>query len=162
MSDKSLIFCYVFWLLVCLSLAITFFSLMKTTEVFTVPGKLTKIDSCFENCYTNGADAGCFNQSVVSFEYLFQNKTFYASQFHCGIDTCLDCCYRFLNHTIQVEINENDPSTPIRFWNENEKPYSMAFSILGVIFGIVTFVMLGTGCVFVYSYLRNFQYQQLN
>lgn len=144
------------------SLFITFLTLKFTTKIFTVDGKLLKIESCYESCYTNGVDGGCFNTTVVAFGWIYQNASFNTTDFNCGIGVCRDCCYSAVNTTIQVEIDPKRPSIPIRFWLQGETPYSIAYDILSVITGVCSFVLLIVAGVGIWIYIRERHYQQLD
>lgn len=159
---KINIACFVFALLVCSSLTITFVTLKYTTAVFTVDGTLQKIQTCYESCYTNGVDGGCINSTVVAFDWIYQNNTYNVTGFKCGFGVCGDCCVPFLNHTIQVEIDPKNPSLPIRFWTEDETPYSITYDMLGLVAGVCTYILLSISCVFLHNVFKQRQYEQMN
>ncbi len=144
-----------------IGLSITFGVLMAHPNATMAIGKLTSVDTCDETCYTNGADGGCMNNTWVSFNWQYQNITYNSTRFHCGIHTCTDCCYQYVNHTIQVEIDPKAPTIPVRFWTEKESPYSIPFHILFIVFLVLTILFAGVFVVIGVKICDKSSYEQI-
>lgn len=128
--------------IVCFCVAIGSAISWRRNFIFTVPGTLVQVDSCPRFCRVGIGPSGCIYSPSVTLSWTFNDTLYQISNFSVGVDSCFQCCYQFLNKSIDVHIDPQQPSLPKAFYSVKADPEDTTDETLTIVFGILTAFLL--------------------
>lgn len=148
MSAKYYIGGFTFSLFVIL--AIVFGCLIPGTEHFYVPGILVSVDSCEHQCWTI-PPAGCNYQSYATLQWNYNNESWLANNVSTIGAGCNSCCYNFVNKSVSIGIDRDNPWIVKQFWVAPPPPPSQTFIALTTACALLAFCaatfICATACI---------------